>query len=82
MAAPRLYDRAYVLPNPSEHAPDRREAAGAQSPSGKVARSQATLLPKLRTSAAEAVGAPVAYLGNYPVMSDDQDSISWGNSCC
>jgi hypothetical protein len=73
--------RAFVMPNPEEYYPTVNEFLGRTSPAGKIGASRATLLSSAKAVSRESVSTPVAFVGNFPVMTDDRNTISWANAC-
>lgn len=73
--------RAFVMPNPEEYYPNVNEFLGRGVAGGKISASRGTLLAHAKSNSSEAVSTPVAFVGNFPVMSGDRNVISWGNAC-
>jgi hypothetical protein len=81
MATKSFVGKAYVLPNPNEHQPTIDEYFGAHSPAGPIARHRSALTATMMPRSSEAFTVPAMYLGNFPVMSDDKNSVLWGSAC-
>ena len=73
--------RAFVMPNPEEYYPTVNEFMGRASTGGKISASRGTLLANAKASSSESVSTPVAFVGNFPVMAGDRNTISWANAC-
>jgi hypothetical protein len=73
--------RAFVMPNPEEYYPTVNEFLGRVSTGGRISASRGTLAANAKAGAGESVSTPVAFVGNFPVMSGDRNTISWGNAC-
>lgn len=76
-----LAGRAFVLPNPEEYYPTVDEFLGRPSGQGKISASRKTLLAKVNTRASESVSVPVEFVGNFPVMANDRNTVAWSNAC-
>jgi hypothetical protein len=72
---------AFVLPNPDEFYPTVDEFMGRPAPAGKLAQARGRIAASLRSASREAVAAPAMYVGNFPVMRNDRNALSWGNAC-
>jgi hypothetical protein len=73
--------RAFIMPNPEEYYPTVGDFVGRGSPDSKISGARKTLTAKAKIGSNEAVATPVAFVGNYPVMAGDRNTISWENAC-
>lgn len=73
--------KSFVMPNPEEYYPTVNEFMGIKSSTGKIGASRAVLSSRVRAGSTEAVSTPVAFVGNFPVMAGDRETITWGNAC-
>ena len=68
----------YIMPNPEEYYPTVGEFLGKYVPQGKINQF------RIRTAVASAPGSastPVAFIGTYPVMSNDRNIMTWASTC-
>lgn len=76
-----MVNQAYLMPNPEEFYPTVDEFLGKATFGGKISTSNKALKAGLKPEAIEAVGVPAAFIGNFPVMTGDRESIVWSNAC-